>query len=215
MTVLVPTSEVSEKHIEVDGKTVEYFEVGQGEKTLVFLSDDTPAKLPTLEAFAASGYRVLAPRSTPADARLLAGFVVGTSGGAVRLVAESGGGASACWLAVLHPELVSALALGSPTAFAADANQGLVERLHDIHAPTLVVWGTEDTVVPPEQSAVYETNIRGSRRMYIYRATHDLSASALRKFVDLVTDFNEVGPHNFVVNVPRDAIRAAERQEDG
>jgi pimeloyl-ACP methyl ester carboxylesterase len=84
----------------------------------------------------------------------------------------------------------------------ADHNADLLERLSEITAPTLVLWGTDDAVVPPEAGQVFVRGIPNSYRMLIFGAAHSLPVSACRKFVELVTDFIERG-ERFVVAEPR------------
>jgi pimeloyl-ACP methyl ester carboxylesterase len=83
----------------------------------------------------------------------------------------------------------------------ADGNANLLERIGGISAPTLVLWGTADEVVPPESGQVYLQRIQNSYRILIYRAAHSLPISACRQFVTLVTDFIERGDR-FVVAAP-------------
>jgi pimeloyl-ACP methyl ester carboxylesterase len=80
-----------------------------------------------------------------------------------------------------------------------DGNADLQARLGEIQAPTLVLWGTEDQVIPQEQGAIYQKLIPKAYLLYIYGAAHALSVSAAEKFVGLSTDFIERGPA-FVVN---------------
>lgn len=78
-------------------------------------------------------------------------------------------------------------------------NDDLLERLGEITAPVLVLWGTEDRLVPPDGSALYQKHIPHALRMLIYGAAHELPISATRQWVSLVTDFIKRGEF-FVVN---------------
>jgi pimeloyl-ACP methyl ester carboxylesterase len=86
----------------------------------------------------------------------------------------------------------------APKLRSAHGNADLLERLHEIAAPTLVLWGTADDVVPPEAGQVFVQRIPESYRILIYGAAHSLPVSACRQFVALVTDFIERGDR-FVV----------------
>lgn len=77
-------------------------------------------------------------------------------------------------------------------------NADLLERLSEISAPTLVLWGTADEVVPPEAGQLFVQRIPNSYRILIYGAAHSLPVSACRQFVALVTDFIDRG-ERFVV----------------
>jgi pimeloyl-ACP methyl ester carboxylesterase len=83
----------------------------------------------------------------------------------------------------------------------ADGNSELRERLGEIAAPTLVLWGTADQVVPPESGRDYVRAIPNSYRVLIYGAAHSLPVAACRQFVALTTDFIERG-EGFVVAEP-------------
>jgi pimeloyl-ACP methyl ester carboxylesterase len=89
----------------------------------------------------------------------------------------------------------------SAKAQAAHGNADLLERLGEITAPALVLWGTADEVVPPEAGQVYLRRIQNSYRILIYRAAHCLPVAACGQFVTLVKDFIERGDR-FVVAEP-------------
>ena len=80
-------------------------------------------------------------------------------------------------------------------------NADLLECLPQICAPTLILWGTADELVPPESGQVYVRTIPDSYRVLIYGGAHVLPVSACRQFVALTTDFIERGEH-FVVAEP-------------
>jgi len=78
-------------------------------------------------------------------------------------------------------------------------NEELLARLGEIRAPVLVLWGTEDRLVPSGDSSVYQKNIPQAVRMFIYGASHELPIAATAKWVSLVRDFIRRGEF-FVVN---------------
>jgi pimeloyl-ACP methyl ester carboxylesterase len=84
---------------------------------------------------------------------------------------------------------------------AADANQPLLERLGEIRVPTLILWGTADRQLPPDNSLVYKQRIPDSYRVFIYGAAHVLPIAACEQFVRITRDFLSRGDA-FVVNVP-------------
>jgi 3-oxoadipate enol-lactonase len=47
-----------------------------------------------------------------------------------------------------------------------------LDRLKDIHAPTLIIHGESDQLVPPENARILETHIRGSRLVMLPHASH-------------------------------------------
>jgi pimeloyl-ACP methyl ester carboxylesterase len=81
----------------------------------------------------------------------------------------------------------------------ADANQALLERLSEITAPTLILWGTADKLAPPESGQVYKERIANSHRMYVYGAAHSLPVAACASFVRLTREFIDRG-EAFIVN---------------
>jgi pimeloyl-ACP methyl ester carboxylesterase len=81
----------------------------------------------------------------------------------------------------------------------ADGNADLLERLAEIRAPTLILWGTADEIIPSESSQLYVQRIPKSYRIFIFGAAHSLPVAACRQFVTLATDFLQRG-EGFVVN---------------
>ena len=77
-------------------------------------------------------------------------------------------------------------------------NADLLERLGEIVAPTLVLWGTADEILSPEAGQVFVQRIPVSYRILIYGAAHALPVAACRQFVSFATDFVERG-ERFVV----------------
>ena len=258
------SQDISQRVAEFDGAHIEYLEAGDGKSVVFFHGgggvEHKAAFIPAL----AERFRVLAPSrpnydgsTAPAEttrdvAEVMAGFIQHTVGGPVHLTAESAGGAPACWLAILHPDLVESLTLAAPAAFlqrsaqghdspppsqqemderlfgknpgwsspptaddsekrrknamanmgrimSPDGNKDLRDRLGEIKAPTLVLWGTEDKVISPEQGAIYQKEIPHAYLMYVYGAAHALPVSATKQFVELTTDFIERG-EAFLVN---------------
>jgi pimeloyl-ACP methyl ester carboxylesterase len=250
-----------------DGTQIEYLENGSGQP-LVFLhgAGGVPSKAAFIPELART-FRVLAParpgydgstgtcQTSRDEAEVMAAFIrQAARGGPVHLIAESAGGASGCWVAVLYPELVATLVLVAPAAFAmhrerptqpptadeielvlfgphpswsepptaedravrernasanaalirpADHNQALLERLREIAAPTLILWGTADRQIPPTSGQIYRQHIPNSTRIYIYGAAHALPVASCQKFVALTTQFIQRG-EAFVVNAPAD-----------
>jgi len=242
-----------------DGKRIEYLEVGDGE-ALVYLHG-AGGVFPKAKFAPELGrtFRVLSPsrpgydgstgtcESAREEAEVMAAFIHQVCDGPVHLVAESAGGASGCWLAVLYPDLVKTLTLVAPTAFITrhgappapehmetvlfgtqpgwsepltaedraqrqrnaqanagrarppDGNQALRERLSEIQAPTLILWGTADQLAPPASGQIYKQHIANSHRMYVYGAAHSLPVAACTRFVRLTQEFITRG-EAFIVN---------------
>lgn len=69
------------------------------------------------------------------------------------------------------------------------ADRGLHKRLHRVTAPTLVVWGDQDGIVPPEYAAEWQRRIRGARAEVLPGAAHVPQLERLDAVGPLVTDF--------------------------
>ena len=111
------------------GFLLEYLEVGDGLPVVYFHGAGgvfgNAAFLPAL----GQRYRVFAPArpgydgstgacaSSREEADVMADFIRHVVDGPVHLIGESAGGAAACWLAILEPELVASLILVAPGAF--------------------------------------------------------------------------------------------------
>lgn len=65
----------------------------------------------------------------------------------------------------------------------------LERRLHHITVPTLVVWGSEDRLLPPEHGRRLASLIPGARYEEISGAGHVVPLEAPERFVELVTGF--------------------------
>ena len=242
-----------------DGTRIEYREDGQGEALVYFHGAGGVFPKARFAPELGATFRMLSPSrpgydgssgacdSAREEAEVMAAFIRQVCGGPVHLVAESAGGASGCWLAVLYPDLVKTLILVAPTAFItrhgpppspeqmetvlfglqpawteplttedvvrrqrnaqanagrarpADGNQALLERLAEIKAFTLILWGTADQLAPPDAGQIYKQYIPNSHRMYVYGAAHSLPVAACASFVRLTREFISRG-EAFIVN---------------
>jgi pimeloyl-ACP methyl ester carboxylesterase len=245
------------------GFRIEYREFGEGKPVVYFHGAGGVFRNAAFMPALGLRYRVLAP-SRPGydgstgscatareDAEVMAAFIRRLVDTPVHLIGESAGGAAACWLSLLEPDLVASLILVAPGAFAgashappaptpeameqrlfgtqpawteppteadraarqrnatanaaklrpAHGNADLLDRLGEIIAPTLVLWGTGDEVISPEAGQLFAQRIPNSYRILVYGAAHSLPVSACRQFVALTTDFIERG-ERFVVAEP-------------
>jgi pimeloyl-ACP methyl ester carboxylesterase len=192
---------LAEKSVSVGGATLRYREAGSGE-TVVLL----PAVDEAAAALLAARHRLLVPLAGIArdgargESARIAELVRAAAARPFHLVAQSAGAAAACWLAIDSPDLVKSLVLSAPSAFAApDANRDLLERLGEIKAPTLLLVGTRDEVVPEAAMRPYQKQIPECHRMFLYGAAHDLPSSAGPRWAALVADFIDRG-EAFAVN---------------
>jgi pimeloyl-ACP methyl ester carboxylesterase len=69
----------------------------------------------------------------------------------------------------------------------------LEARLGEIEAPTLILFGTQDGLIPPEMGRLYKERIPQSFLSYVYQAAHAIQWDRPDAFADLVGDFLERG----------------------
>jgi 4,5:9,10-diseco-3-hydroxy-5,9,17-trioxoandrosta-1(10),2-diene-4-oate hydrolase len=84
-----------------------------------------------------------------------------------------------------------------------EAAQELLAKLPEVNVPTLLLWGTEDQISPPELGAPYKQLIPNAYRIYLHGAAHSLPIAAGPRFVTLTLDFLDRGEF-FVVNPGRE-----------
>ena len=69
----------------------------------------------------------------------------------------------------------------------------LEDRLLDIAIPTLVVFGTLDSVIPPETGRLYKDLMPNAHLVFVYDAGHAIAAERPEAFAEVVMDFLERG----------------------
>jgi pimeloyl-ACP methyl ester carboxylesterase len=139
------------------------------------------------------------------------------------LMGTSLGAKAALWLAVLAPEHVRSLVLEAPAAIrpegfeppsgsplarrlrGPDRDAELESRLPGLATPTLVVFGTRDTVIPPAMGRVYKELMPNSHLTFVYDAGHAVGADRPEAFAEVVVDFLERG-EAFVISRARTVI---------
>jgi pimeloyl-ACP methyl ester carboxylesterase len=68
-------------------------------------------------------------------------------------------------------------------------DKGLKKRIHRVAAPTLVVWGKEDRLVPPVYAEEFAGRIRGARVQMVDAAGHAPHLEQPEKVARMITDF--------------------------
>jgi len=68
-------------------------------------------------------------------------------------------------------------------------DKGLKKRIHRIKAPTLIIWGEHDGLVPPAYGPEFQRNIPGSRLVTLSKTAHVPMVEEQDAFVKLITDF--------------------------
>jgi pimeloyl-ACP methyl ester carboxylesterase len=67
----------------------------------------------------------------------------------------------------------------------------LEDRLRDLATPTLVVFGTLDSVIPPSTGRIYKELMPSSHLVFVYDAGHAIAAERPEAFAEVVADFLE------------------------
>ena len=70
-------------------------------------------------------------------------------------------------------------------------DKGLKKRIHRISAPTLIIWGASDALVPPTYGNMFLDRITGSRLINIAEAGHLPQYEQEDTFIQAVMDFLE------------------------
>jgi pimeloyl-ACP methyl ester carboxylesterase len=72
-----------------------------------------------------------------------------------------------------------------------DRDPDLEQRLPGLKVPVLAVFGTRDTVIPPELGHLYKDLIPDAHLVFVYDAGHAIMAERPDAFVEVVGDFLE------------------------
>jgi pimeloyl-ACP methyl ester carboxylesterase len=107
------------------------------------------------------------------------------------LMGTASGGKTALWLALQAPERVLALVLEAPAAIRQEGADDLESRLPGLAAPTLVLFGTLDSVIAPTMGRVYKELMPNCHLVFVYDAAHGISADRPEAFTEVVVDFLE------------------------
>jgi len=79
------------------------------------------------------------------------------------------------------------------------ADEVLPRRVQEIKAPSLILMGTKDEIIPPETGRFLKAQIAGSHLAYIYDAAHVLDSDQPEHFLRIVAAFLERGDA-YIVN---------------
>jgi pimeloyl-ACP methyl ester carboxylesterase len=77
-------------------------------------------------------------------------------------------------------------------------DEALEAHLRELQVPTLVLFGTEDRVVPPEMGRHYRELLPSCSLIFVYDAGHVMEEERPEAFTAVVADFLERG-QGFVV----------------
>jgi pimeloyl-ACP methyl ester carboxylesterase len=72
-------------------------------------------------------------------------------------------------------------------------------RIAEIKAPTLILMGTKDQIIPPETGRFLKSRIAGSHLAYVYDAAHVIESDQPERLLRIVASFLERG-EAYIVN---------------
>lgn len=194
-----------EGYVEADGFRIRYMEAGRG-TPLVHLHGTGGPRLTPAHDLLSRQHRVVlfempgfgqSPENTrtrtmPELAATMALAIKNLGVDAFDLMGTSFGGTTALWLALQEPGRVRALVLEAPAAIRQEGAQSDLEsRLPGLATPTLVLFGTLDTVIVPAMGRVYKALIPNCHLVFVYDAAHAISTDRPEAFTEVVGDFLE------------------------
>ena len=109
-----------------------------------------------------------------------------------------------------HPERLGPLPAADPAVEAKtralvarlrgpDRDADLEARMHDLATPTLVLFGTLDSVIPPDLGHYYKDLMPNCHLVFVYDAGHGISTDRPEAFTEVTVDFLE-RHEAFVIN---------------
>jgi pimeloyl-ACP methyl ester carboxylesterase len=199
----------TERFVQVNGLRIRYLEAGQGNPVVVLHGSDALTPSP-LDNLLARRFRVIAleipgfdrsPAPSAHDLALTLTEAVAALGlGRYGLVSTASSAPLALWQAIEAPQRVAALVLISPVVLLSDGgvtpggyarDRNLEGRLGDVQAPTLVLLGARDEVLPAETGRLYVERIRNCYYTLVYDAGHTIEAERPEALCAAVRDFLE------------------------
>jgi pimeloyl-ACP methyl ester carboxylesterase len=184
----------SEGYVEAGGVRLRYLEAGQG-TPLVHLHGGGGLPFTRAHELLSRQFRVIAfdmPESSARElASTMAQAIKNLGIDSFNLMGTSLGSETALWLAIQEPASVLALVLEAPTAIRPGGDADLERRLRDLATPTLALFGTTDTVVPPDMGRLYKERMPNAHLVFVYDAGHAIGADRPEAFAEVVGDFLE------------------------
>jgi pimeloyl-ACP methyl ester carboxylesterase len=86
---------------------------------------------------------------------------------------------------------------------AASDRAALEARLRELAVPTMVMFGTRDGLIAPEEGRRYKALIPNCDLVFVYDAAHAIASDRPEAYADLVGDFLERGPGHIVSRTSR------------
>ena len=188
----------AERSIQLDGTPLRYLEAGQGSPVVIL---EPELRLSAFASLLAQQFRVVVlelPASADQDDQAVVASRLNRAVATIGLdhyvvIGSDDAAALAVWQAIDAPEHIDGLVLISPTVLLPEtaAETALVERLGEVRAPTLVLFGTNDPAIPPETGRLYVERLPECYYALSYDAGHDIAADRPEALFEAVSDFVE------------------------
>ena len=108
----------------------------------------------------------------------------------IDVVGHSLGGMTAAEVAAHSPHRVDRLALIAPMGLANDdEDHGLRRRLYRLSMPTLLLWGSDDPIVPPRVADEFAAGIDNAKIKLIPDAGHMVTLEKTKKVLDALSRY--------------------------
>jgi pimeloyl-ACP methyl ester carboxylesterase len=91
----------------------------------------------------------------------------------------------------IDPRIAMQMAVLTQRLRGPDRDPDLEARLSGLKLPVLAVFGTRDTVIPPDIGHLYKELIPDAHLVFVYDAGHAIAAERPEAFVEVVSDFLE------------------------
>lgn len=78
---------------------------------------------------------------------------------------------------------------------APEYDEDVVARMRECQVRTLVLFGTKDGIIAPENGRIYRRHLPNCTLQYVYDAAHDIQADRPEAFADVTSDFLHRGTH--------------------
>lgn len=200
------SSTTMERSVQVEGAQLRYREAGQGSPVVILRSAGGHPESP-FQALLAEQFRVISmevPALTTGEQRKSAhtlnqaATVIGLDHYVLISAADSA--PVALWQAVDAPDHIDGLVLFSPRVLlpeghaevnGATRDPELEGRLADVQVATLILFGTNDTALPPETGRMYVERMPDCYFALVYDAGRDIETERPQALSEAVCDFIE------------------------
>ncbi len=189
---------MSERYVELEGSRIRYIERGSGRPVVLLhgasFNAEVWEKTGTLDAIARAGWRAISvdmpgygkseKGSFESVTSFLYRFTEAMNAKEAVVLGASLGGKEALAYAVTYPERVIGLVLiGAVGVWLYEDKLGAISN-----KPALLIWGSEDTISPPENYRTLQKHIRASE-LHIIGRIHPCYLEEPEQFNALVTGF--------------------------